>query len=557
MTEASGPFTTTSTAPPATASGRKKKKTPTVGPVRYNLEAFGTAILGAVLLKWFCIEAYAIPTSSMQPTLMGSNEAGVYDRLLVDKFSHVVRDPQRWDVTVFGYPLQKNQSYVKRILGMPGETLYVGGGNVYRMVDKGGESVYETLRKPAHVQAGLWKEVYPLRQQIRDLDKAISNFFHALPRNAWKEGDAPGEFTVDLQASRPSYYQLQFQTDDDGGFINRVFDGYPVEIARAIREKAGQDTFDIVPDARIAATFTPADVVSELRLEVGVRRPQHDPVNFGLLVKEGSGKLVVTAGDDTILEESAGFVCELPAGVGTELAFAHVDDELIAWRDGDEVMRLDVTTFACRTGCELSGARSTNNHEVTPQIRLKGKGVVDISGLQLARDLHYTNRGGGLDIFTQPVTIPAGHYFMMGDNTLQSIDSRGWTALTIGVDENANAVPPDTPGARKVRGNLRPRQPSQPPDRDETPVLVASRDKMAMINEFGDVLALNAQAGATYLNSTCSGTPPFMLQHADNQGGSTEWVPPKEWVPFVPREHIRGRALLIFWRSWPQLSPIR
>ena len=55
----------------------RRKRQPTVGPVRYNLEAFGVAILGAVLLKWFCLEAFQIPTSSMQPTLMGSSEAGV------------------------------------------------------------------------------------------------------------------------------------------------------------------------------------------------------------------------------------------------------------------------------------------------------------------------------------------------------------------------------------------------------------------------------------------------------------------------------------------------
>ena len=44
------------------AVGGKEKKQPGLGPVRYNLEAFGVAILGAVLLKWFCLEAFAIPT---------------------------------------------------------------------------------------------------------------------------------------------------------------------------------------------------------------------------------------------------------------------------------------------------------------------------------------------------------------------------------------------------------------------------------------------------------------------------------------------------------------
>ena len=54
-------------------------------PWRDNLEAFGVAILAAVLLKPMVIEAYQIPTPSMQPTLMGSPVAGIYDRILVDK----------------------------------------------------------------------------------------------------------------------------------------------------------------------------------------------------------------------------------------------------------------------------------------------------------------------------------------------------------------------------------------------------------------------------------------------------------------------------------------
>ena len=114
-------FSGTATAALSQPAAGKRKKLVTMGPVRTNLEAFGVAILGAVLLKWFCLEAFQIPTSSMQPTLMGSSEASVYDRLLVDKLTPAIREPKRFDVTVFGYPLQKNQNYVKRLVGLPGE----------------------------------------------------------------------------------------------------------------------------------------------------------------------------------------------------------------------------------------------------------------------------------------------------------------------------------------------------------------------------------------------------------------------------------------------------
>jgi len=105
----------------AAAPPKSRKKIATMGPVRTNLEAFGVAILAAVLLKWFCIEAYQIPTSSMQPTLMGDTDANVNDRILVDKLIQTIREPKRWDILVFAYPLQKNQNYVKRMVGMPGD----------------------------------------------------------------------------------------------------------------------------------------------------------------------------------------------------------------------------------------------------------------------------------------------------------------------------------------------------------------------------------------------------------------------------------------------------
>ena len=77
----------------------------------------------------------------MQPTLMGSSEADVYDRILVDKLIQTWREPKRWDITVFKYPLQKNQNYVKRIGGMPGDRLTIAGGNLYQVEGDGGAEV--------------------------------------------------------------------------------------------------------------------------------------------------------------------------------------------------------------------------------------------------------------------------------------------------------------------------------------------------------------------------------------------------------------------------------
>lgn len=544
----------------------KKKKLVTMGPVRTNLEAFGVAILGAVLLKWFCLEAFQIPTSSMQPTLMGSSEASVYDRLLVDKLTPAIREPQRYDVTVFGYPLQKNQNYVKRLVGLPGEKMFIGGGNLYLVDDKDGKRTYQPLRKPARIQEQLWKEVYPARKEVRGDVKALGATLFATPGDAWKESD--GTFTVDLQGpSRPAW--LAFDDSAAGGFIDLVWDGYPTSTAAAIRERAGSLGNEIVPDARLEATLTPTGTVDELQMQVDVLRTGRDRLNFALVVKAGKGTLEVRGKDDANpLLKSEPFVCELAPGRATQLGFAHLDDMLYAWRDGDLVMQLDTAAFAIRDGVELDSPQAKDGQRVKPQMQIKGKGKLAVEGLRICRDLHYTTRGFDKlrDALAKDgcITIPAGHYFMMGDNTQQSIDSRGWTALTLGVTADGTVIPTTevekTPGARILRGNKRTVPPTMPPDRDETPVIVTTRDKLAMIDEFGDTHALSARVSKSYLqlNANSSEKAVFSIEKPQATDGRSDWTPPEEWVPFVPREHIRGRALLIFWRwPFPRFSPIK
>ena len=99
-----------------------------------------------------------------------------------------------------------------------------------------------------------------------------------------------------------------------------------------------------------------------------------------------------------------------------------------------------------------------------------------------------------------------------------------------------------------------------PPDRDETPVIIASKDKLAMIDEFGDTHALTARVAKPYLqlNANSNEKAAFSIEKTGATDGRSDWTPPEEWVPFVPREHIRGRALLIFWRwPFPRFSPIK
>ena len=525
------------------APPKSRKRVATMGPVRTNLEAFGVAILAAVLLKWFCIEAYQIPTSSMQPTLMGDVDAGVNDRILVNKIIQTFREPKRWDITVFAYPMQKNQNYVKRITGMPGDRLCIAGGNLYLVADVGGKRTYTILRKPADLQEALWKNVYPARRLCQSESKALGKIWVGQPNRIFSESD--DTIAIALEGQQAS---LLFRDETDGGFIDRVWDGYPEATAKAIRDaqhRKGQlGRQEIVPDARITATITAEKALESFAMEIEVLRPGFDRWVYALVVRGGKGTLQLRAKESQMLGSSPEFALELSPGVATELSFAHVDDQLIAWRDGTELQTFDTEAWACREGCgpDPQQGKLADNQRVTPQLLLKGHGKLVVSDLRLDRDLHYT-RSGAPEI----IEVPEGHYFMMGDNTLQSVDSRDWTAITIGVDAENRVVPPDTPGARIVRGNKRAMPLNQPPDRDETPIAIPSEHAIVMIDEYGEILRLSAEIGSSW--------PKISFQRVGASNGDPEWEAPDtknaRGVSFVPRSDIRGRALLVFYPSRP------
>jgi hypothetical protein len=210
------------------------------------------------------------------------------------------------------------------------------------------------------------------------------------------------------------------------------------------------------------------------------------------------------------------------------------------------VQHFDSSEWACRDGCVLpyipGKLEKPANQKVTPQIAAKGKGKLRLDGLRIDRDQHYT-RSTAPEI----IEVPEGHYYMLGDNTLQSIDSRGWTAVTIGVDKDDNVVPPDTPGARIVRGNKRAMPLGNPPDRDETPIPIPSENALVMIDEFGEILRLKAQVGPGW------GQRVSFVPFGDQ--GKGEWVAPEttntKGISFVPRSDIQGRAVLVFYPSRP------
>jgi signal peptidase I len=95
--------------------------------VREYAEAIIIAIVLALFIRTFVIQAFKIPSGSMKPTLL------VGDHILVNKFIYGIKlpftdkilvslsEPERGDVVVFKFPLDTRKDYIKRVIGLPGD----------------------------------------------------------------------------------------------------------------------------------------------------------------------------------------------------------------------------------------------------------------------------------------------------------------------------------------------------------------------------------------------------------------------------------------------------
>jgi len=95
--------------------------------LREALETLVWALALALVLRTFVIQAFWIPSGSMIPTL----DPG--DRVLVLKFwYHLPKvEPGRGTIVVFKYPVDPRRDFVKRIIGVPGDTVEIREGRVY------------------------------------------------------------------------------------------------------------------------------------------------------------------------------------------------------------------------------------------------------------------------------------------------------------------------------------------------------------------------------------------------------------------------------------------
>ena len=191
------------------------------------------AVVLAFMFRTFLLEAFVIPTGSMAPTLMGRHldlvcpECGIRfevgasseeprdpsdsaktvilavcsncrhvqqldprgdyrhrsysgDKILVSKFSYDLQEPKRWDVIVFKFPHRARDNYIKRLIGLPGETISICNGDVYVRDDASGR--WQIQRKPP-------KRILAMLQLVHDTEYSPELLYQAGFPLRW-EGDA-------------------------------------------------------------------------------------------------------------------------------------------------------------------------------------------------------------------------------------------------------------------------------------------------------------------------------------------------------------------------------
>lgn len=105
---------------------------------REYAEALAVALVLALVIRTFVVQAFKIPSESMLNTLL------VGDHLLASKFAYGIKipftdtyiyegdEPQRGDIIIFKSPNDKNIDFIKRIIGVPGDTIEIRDKQLYR-----------------------------------------------------------------------------------------------------------------------------------------------------------------------------------------------------------------------------------------------------------------------------------------------------------------------------------------------------------------------------------------------------------------------------------------
>ncbi len=424
----------------STQQRNPNKQTTRSRPWRENIEAITVSIIIIVLFKYFILEAYKIPTGSMQPTLMGWEDGkggGVFDRVLVDKMSYHFRDPDRYEVVVFRYPLDQSKNFIKRVVGVGPEALEIRDGDLYTapLGTPEGSAAFKIQRRSRAVQ----------QSQLKSLDVAGE---WRLSGQGWNaKGDS-------IHAGGPGRAVFPRTSNN---VRDHYSDGYPGKLGplqhTAGKRSGANPVGDVRTRARVEAHADCSRVFVELRegsmhYQFSLPGPAaQDQAKPSIRVHDSNTGLDTR----TMHAESA---WKLRAGKAVELAAQNLNDLLEFELDGEVLLTFPIDPAKDRT-CTVSWVTEGGGAEFTD--------------IEVLRDVHYTSLGQRSTHWQ----IPADNYLMLGDNTQDSSDGRDWNLTSFEVPQPDGSV-------EVVRGNNR---------GTENPIIVADGNGTATVyiqDEFGE-----------------------------------------------------------------------
>ncbi len=432
----------------------------------------------AVVLKYFIVEAYKIPSGSMQPTLMGSPETGIFDRILVDKLSYHFRDPKRWEVAVFKYPLDRSKNFVKRIVGVGPEHIAIERGDLWHRSDE--SEPWKILRRPRKVLLAMMRAL-----DLGPPSDGTASRWKPLGAHTAERWSCDGRRVA---ARGTGGMRFAHEREGLGSIVDGYTDGYPPRLAADVQwsKPAGMNE---VGDLRVDGAIRALPGLEEFAVELVEGGYTYRFTWPGPAAGPDAAAAIEIEGlvDEERDARVVGQPFRLPEGEALRFAAQNVDDLLVLEFDERALLTLE--------------APATRNQRSSVLAFVAGEGA-DLDDLQVRRDVYYTNDR----VFDAEVVLAEGEYYMLGDNTQDSSDSREWRYLEL-----------RWPGAGSegavVRGGWRPQ---------ENPVTVSTVE--------GRLTFFDDQWGERHVI----------------EAGTEERVG-YVTAPSVPRELIVGRALLVFW----------
>lgn len=457
---------------------KKTKGSKRAAEIANTFEWLITAFILAFLFRAFIMEAFRIPTGSMADTLMGAHfrlrcpqcgypynygfipekygfrrdyiphqpikslpsrcpSCGYFqptggstpiaggDRILVLKCIYQFFEPHRWDVVVFKNPLEPDINYIKRLIGLPGETVEIIDGDIYING--------KISRKPPQVQDVLWMPVYN------------NDYRPVHPRRGTFNGHA---WQMPLKNESGSHWQqstdnpTQFTLNSPVNRINTLY--YDSSIGNSFRAAYAYNDVRRYPSMPYCS-----DLCVRLYAKsggsfgrVGVSLSKYDTLYKAWVNSDGQ-MVICSFSNGTKKELKRRTVPFNQLKKLRLLKFTSVDHRLIL-EFGDEKMVYDMGRNPQDAG--------NPDFQGRPSARIFGSGNLAISHIAIYKDIYYTSskRGNGESdgraTEGRPFTLGKDEFFVLGDNSPNSEDGRWWDQPgkgNNGITYRAGVVPRD------------------------------------------------------------------------------------------------------------------